>query len=106
MSLSFVELLELCCLLFYYMIRFRALGKEDKRFVDVIRGGDTHNIRTSEVVVGDIVVLSWGKFIPADGYIISSDSLKVVVFFLFFFFVFFKKHVFCKQTGGRVFSYW
>jgi hypothetical protein len=88
---------------FYYMIRFRALGKEDKRFVDVIRGGDTHNIRTSEVVVGDIVVLSWGKFIPADGYIISSDSLKVVCFLV----VFCRKNVFfCKQTGGRVFSYW
>ncbi len=57
--------------------KFRALGKEDKRFVDVIRGGDTHNIRTSEVVAGDIVVLTWGKFIPADGYIISSDQLKV-----------------------------
>jgi magnesium-transporting ATPase (P-type) len=60
-----------------FALRFRALGKEDVRFVDVIRGGSTHNIRTQDVVAGDIVVLTWGKFIPADGYIISSDQLKV-----------------------------
>lgn len=58
-------------------LKFRALGKEDKRFIKVVRGGSPLEVRTNEVVVGDIVLLEWGKFIPADGYLISGDSLKV-----------------------------
>ncbi len=45
--------------------------------MDVIRGGNTHNVRTTELVVGDIVLLPWGKLIPADGYLISGDGLRV-----------------------------
>ena len=58
-------------------LKFRALGTEDKRFIKVIRGGNIEEVRTNELVVGDVVVLEWGKFVPADGYLISGDQLKI-----------------------------
>lgn len=83
--------------------KFRALGKEDKRYVDVVRGGSTHNVRTSEVVTGDVVILTYGKFIPADGYVISSDGLKAKRCFVFDFCVFFFL-LMDTRSGGRVVS--
>lgn len=43
----------------------------------VIRGNSNEVIPARELVPGDIVLLEAGDFIPADGRIISSESLKV-----------------------------
>lgn len=41
----------------------------------VIRGGITHHVPTSELVPGDIILLAAGKVIPADGVIVESTDL-------------------------------
>ncbi|MBR3803851.1 MAG: calcium-translocating P-type ATPase, PMCA-type [Clostridia bacterium] len=46
-------------------------------FVKVIRNGEKTTVLQSELVVGDIVLLSTGDKIFADGRLISSDSLSV-----------------------------
>lgn len=43
----------------------------------VLRGGNVFQIPSSEVTVGDIVMLDAGDYIPADGRIIECTSLKV-----------------------------
>ena len=43
----------------------------------VLRGGNVLQIHSSEVTVGDIVMLDAGDYIPADGRIIECTSLKV-----------------------------
>ena len=43
----------------------------------VLRGGSVVQILSSEVTVGDIVMLDAGDYIPADGRIIECTSLKV-----------------------------
>ena len=43
----------------------------------VLRGGSVVQIPSSEVTVGDIVMLDAGDYIPADGRIIECTSLKV-----------------------------
>ncbi len=43
----------------------------------VIRAGRAVSVATSDVVVGDVVVLSAGSLIPADGVLISSKDLLV-----------------------------
>ena len=43
----------------------------------VLRGGNVVQIPSSEVTVGDIVMLDAGDYIPADGRIIECTSLKV-----------------------------
>ncbi|EAX91991.1 calcium-translocating P-type ATPase, PMCA-type family protein [Trichomonas vaginalis G3] len=45
--------------------------------VHVIRDGFMNEIKSSEVLVGDIIILSPGDKIPADGIIIDSDSLEI-----------------------------
>jgi Ca2+-transporting ATPase len=43
----------------------------------VIRDGKINSIKSSELVLGDIVLIEAGDFIPADGRIIESASLRV-----------------------------
>lgn len=43
----------------------------------VIRNGETETIAARELVTGDIVLLEAGDYVPADGRIIESGSLKV-----------------------------
>ena len=43
----------------------------------VLRGGNVVQIPSSEVTMGDIVMLDAGDYIPADGRLIESASLKV-----------------------------
>jgi Ca2+-transporting ATPase len=57
--------------------RFRALGSADRHFVRVVREGREKEVETTELVVGDLVVLEIGKDVPADGYVVFSGDLKV-----------------------------
>ena len=57
--------------------KFQALGKEDVRFIQVIRGGAEIELPTTDVLVGDVVVLECGKYVPADGYVVHSSELRV-----------------------------
>ena len=45
--------------------------------VHVVRGGEVYEINSTEVVVGDIVQLNPGDKIPADGVILSANSLEI-----------------------------
>ena len=45
--------------------------------VTVIRNGKVHEIPRKDVVVGDIVVLSTGEEVPADGRLVEAVSLQV-----------------------------
>lgn len=49
----------------------------DEEPVEVIRDGDAVRIPKKDVVVGDIVVLSTGEEIPADGHLLEASSLMV-----------------------------
>ncbi len=48
-----------------------------KPYCEVIRNGRTINVKTEEVVVGDIVVLDAGDIVPADIRLIETGSLKI-----------------------------
>jgi len=58
---------------------FRKLSNinNSKSLVTVLRNNDQINLHYSELLVGDIVKLSQGMVIPADGIIIQSDELKI-----------------------------
>ena len=43
----------------------------------VVRGGDVIKIPSSQVTIGDIVMLEAGDYVPADGRILENASLKV-----------------------------
>lgn len=43
----------------------------------VIREGKTYEINAQDVVIGDIVILEAGNYVPADGRIIESFNLKI-----------------------------
>ena len=58
-------------------LKFRKLGVCDVRFITVIRGGHPKEVPTADLVAGDIVVLDWGKAVPADGYVVMADDMKV-----------------------------
>lgn len=53
-----------------------SLRKMSQPFSIVIRDGKKKKIKTSEIVVGDIIVLEAGDVVPADIYLIESNSLK------------------------------
>ena len=48
-----------------------------KPFCEVIRNGRIVNIKTEDVVVGDLVVLEAGDIVPADLRLIETGSLKI-----------------------------
>ena len=49
-----------------------------KPYCEVVRNGKAINIKTEELVLGDIVVLEAGDVVPADLRLIESGSLKIV----------------------------
>ena len=55
----------------------RELKKTSEQIVEVIRDGATAQVNKRFLVPGDIVLLSEGDKIPADGRIISSNSVRV-----------------------------
>ncbi len=55
----------------------RELRKTSEQIVEVVRGGKTLKISKSDLVAGDIVQLSEGDKIPADGRILSANSVRV-----------------------------
>lgn len=56
---------------------FEALSKiSDDTAIKVLRGGDTLMLSQKELVVGDIVLLSTGDKIPADGRLLQSSGLE------------------------------
>ena len=50
---------------------------EEADLITVIRAGKSQQIHPEAVLVGDVVLLSAGNFIPADGVIVADDSIKV-----------------------------
>ena len=50
---------------------------EEADLITVIRAGKSQQIHPDAVLVGDLVLLSAGNFIPADGIIVADDSIKV-----------------------------
>ena len=50
---------------------------EEADLITVIRAGKSQQIHPDDVLVGDVVLLSAGNFIPADGIIVADDSIKV-----------------------------
>lgn len=53
-----------------------ALAKSTEPFAKVIRDGHLEKIKVSEVVVGDVVFLKAGDYVPADVRIIESNNLR------------------------------
>ena len=53
-----------------------SLKKMSQPFAKVMRDGKICKIKTTEIVVGDVVVLEAGDVVPADMYLIESASLK------------------------------
>ncbi len=66
----------------YYIQRFsterilRSLQKKSGQEVEVIRGGDSLSVDTSQLVPGDIIKLAEGDKVPADVRLIEADSLR------------------------------
>ena len=66
----------------YYVQRFsterilRSLQKKSGQEVEVIRGGDSLSVDTSQLVPGDIIKLAEGDKVPADVRLIEADSLR------------------------------
>lgn len=50
---------------------------KQRQNITILRDGAMSQIHPSEVLVGDVVILSDGNIVPADGIIISSDNLEV-----------------------------
>lgn len=53
-----------------------ALQKMAAPFSRVLRGGEIHSVSSREIVPGDIVLLEAGDYVPADGRICTSFSLR------------------------------
>lgn len=54
-----------------------ALKNMNKPLAKVLRGGEVQKIKSSDIVVGDIVILEAGDSVPADVRLLSSVSLKI-----------------------------
>jgi len=54
-----------------------ALKQMSKPFAKVRRGGEVKQIKTEDIVPGDIVIIEAGDYIPADMRLIDSASLKI-----------------------------
>ncbi|KAK0399874.1 hypothetical protein QR680_003254 [Steinernema hermaphroditum] len=59
--------------------QFRSLKAkiETGQKFSVVRDGKTFDVPVSELVVGDVIRVKYGDLIPADGFVIQSDDLKI-----------------------------
>lgn len=78
----FVAILLATGLAFYFELKadkeFTILNQvNDDEPVEVIRNGNATKVPKRDIVVGDIVILSAGAEIPADGVLLESVSLNV-----------------------------
>ena len=78
----FIAILLATGLAFYFELKanreFSILVKvNDEEPVQVIRNGNTVQISKKDVVVGDIVIITTGEEIPADGELLESVALSV-----------------------------
>lgn len=78
----FVAILLATGLAFYFELQadkeFTILNQvNDDEAVEVIRNGNITQIPRKDVVVGDIIILSTGEEIPADGELIAATQLSV-----------------------------
>lgn len=68
--------------LIYYFQQFsvnrvlKTLKEQDKQFVLVMRDGDEVRITSEELVPGDVIYLSEGMKIPADGRLIEANNVQ------------------------------
>lgn len=62
--------------------QFRGLQNrvEGEHTFSVIRGTEARNISVGDIVVGDICQIKYGDLLPADGILIQSNDLKVIMF--------------------------
>ncbi|CAI7854914.1 unnamed protein product, partial [Closterium sp. NIES-54] len=59
-------------------LQFSELDREKKKVsMDVIRGGQRTRMSIYDIVVGDVIMLSTGDVVPADGLFISGYSLVI-----------------------------
>ncbi len=56
---------------------FEKLNKSQEKFATVLRNGKREIIPVEELVVGDIVLLEGGEYVPADLRLISSKNLSI-----------------------------
>lgn len=61
--------------------QFRGLQSriEGEHKFAVIRGGEVKQVSVSDIVVGDICQIKYGDLLPADGILIQSNDLKVLI---------------------------
>ena len=66
----------------YYVQQFsvsrvlKTLKSQDVALVDVIRGGETQRITSEELTLGDIIHITEGIKVPADGRLIEANQLQ------------------------------
>lgn len=66
----------------YYVQQFsvsrvlKTLKSQDVALVDVVRNGETHRITSEELTLGDIVHITEGIKVPADGRLIEANQLQ------------------------------
>ena len=58
---------------------FRKLSQENnnRKIVTVLRNNNQFNLNFEEILVGDIIKISQGMIIPADGILIESDDIRI-----------------------------
>lgn len=64
--------------------QFRGLQNriEGEHKFSVIRKGEVEQISVGDIVVGDICQVKYGDLLPADGILIQSNDLKVIILIL------------------------
>jgi len=56
---------------------FELLSASYRRFATVVRNGARHRVSVRDLVPGDIIILSHGDIVPADGRVLSARGLEM-----------------------------
>lgn len=76
----FVVLLNICLGIFQELKAdkaIEALQNLNAPLIKVVRDNEIKTIKTEELTLGDIVMLEAGDFVPADGRVVESHSMKI-----------------------------